>query len=174
MPVPSFKPSIDCSSMIHDRSAAHPFFPNLALKRANNGTIAFTPLLRQYLPSPTCRRDILSFLGYTDDMVEDILRVYDRGNTWLQLDPWEMRRFPLASALLRVWEASHEWDDEGEGIEFAIKNGLRAEYARDVQFAGFEKRQAVIRYVEENVELLKALWLQDQWERLATLERRSG
>jgi hypothetical protein len=32
----------------------------------------------------------------------------------------------------------------------------------------------VIRYVEENVELLKALWLQDQWDRLATLERSSG
>jgi hypothetical protein len=174
MSIPSFTSSNDCSNMVHDRSTAHPFFPNLALKRANNGTIAFTPLLRQYLPSPTCRRDILSFLGYADDMVEEILRVYDIGNTWLQLEPWEMQWFPLASALLRVWEANHEWDDEGEGIEFAIKNGLRAEYAQDVQFAGFEKRQAVIQYVEENVELLKALWLQDQWDRLDAIERRGG
>jgi hypothetical protein len=165
------KPSVKALPKIHDRSTSHPFFPNLALRRSNNGTITFSPVLRRYLPSPDSRRDILSFLGYTDEVVEKILRVYDCGNARLRLEPWEMRRYPLASALLRVWEASHEWDDEGEGIDFAIRNGLREEYSRDIQWAGLGKRQAVVRYLEENVHLLKGLWLQDRWERMNRPQR---
>jgi len=83
--------------------------------------------------------------------------------------------FPLASALIRVWEASHEWEgineteaqleDEAK-VEFAMRNGLRREFAQDVDWEnGDSLEDSVRRYVVNNVELLKGLWWQEREER---------
>jgi hypothetical protein len=134
-----------------------------------------TPVHRNLLPSPDSRRGIISFLGFTDDAVDEILAVYNTGWVVLHLQQKELRMFPLASALIRVWEASHEWEgineteaqleDEAK-VEFAMRNGLRREFAQDVDWEnGDSLEDSVRRYVMNNVELLKGLWWQEREER---------
>ncbi|KAF8243620.1 hypothetical protein K440DRAFT_637210 [Wilcoxina mikolae CBS 423.85] len=169
------------TSSAPDRSSSHPFFPALPIERANSGLIVLAPVHRNLLPSPDSRRGIVSFLGFTDDAVDEILAVYNTGRVVLQFQHKELGMFPLASALFRVWEASHEWEviDETEDqpeeeakVKFAMRNGLRREFAEDINWAnGSSPEDSVRRYVMNNVELLKRLWWQEGEERRGTSKK---
>lgn len=164
-----------------DRTTAHPFFPNTSLVRTNSGAILLTSKIQPLLPSPCDRRGILDFLGFDEPTVEVILESYDRGSiAGFRLQNHEARRYPLVSALVRTWEVCHGWewpvfsDDEfgsGEsatfGVRFAVLNGLREGFARDVDWTGVGGwAEKFVRYQINNVDLLKGLLIQDEQHRL--------
>lgn len=147
---------------------SHPLLPNYHHHHQSNSTTSLSETERHLLPSPDSRLGILAFLGFSDGAANEILDVYNAGRSWPLLQNRDMQRFPLASALFRVWEASHEWGEWGEAagasreVEFAVCNGLRREFAELVDWAdGDSPADAVRRYVMRNVELLKALWWLD-------------
>ena len=158
-------------------SPLHPLLPSLSgdshhhhhrHRHQGNSTVGLLAAGRHLLPSPDSRLGILAFLGFSDGAANKILDVYNAGRSSPRLENRDMQSFPLASALFRVWEDSHEWGgwdavaNAGREVEFAVRNGLNREFAELVDWAdGGSPEHAVRHYVMRNVELLKALWWLD-------------
>ena len=157
-----------------DKATSHPFFPHLRIQRTNSGAILLSAAVRELLPSPRDRIEILDFLGFDDATADEILRSYDCGTTLgLRLDGDETRRYPLLSAMVGTWAASHTWVAAYEPVEFARRNGLRERFARDIDWPaeGAGWVETVVRYQKRNVELLKGLLVQAEQDRVDRLMR---